>query len=267
MRGSLIFFGVCMALLSCSKEKNYEDILVIGHGAMGLENLNSFFHDNSLEAYEFALTIDGCNGVELDVQLSKDGKLWFYHDSGLQSETNGGGCIPDRTSAELSDITYSSVHHEKLFSLEQLDTAFLVGKKLFLDLRHYNECQGDYVSLDQVLSQLEYYGLKHPTSFSVHCITGRADWLAPLITAGFKVCFPVYSMEEVAHYQQLYPDLEGFIVKNNNIRGDEVMAIKQSNKKVYIFEVRSPKGIRSAMKKRPDGIITDDIRATLIEKY
>jgi len=45
-----------------------------------------------------------------------------------------------------------------------------------------------------------------------------------------------------------------------------VTKIRQAGKKIYIFEVRSPKGIRSALKKIPDGILTDDIRAAILEK-
>jgi hypothetical protein len=61
--------------------------------------------------------------------------------------------------------------------------------------------------------------------------------------------------------------LEGFVVKNNDFSETEITEIKAKNKKVYIFEIRSPKGIRTALKKFPTGLITDDLRATLIEQH
>ncbi len=266
MRGSLIIIPLLFILLSCSKQKEFNDVLVIGHAATGLEMMNSVYHDNSKEAMEFALAIEGCNGVELDAQLSQDGKLWFYHDVQLQFQTKGQGCIPDRTSSELSEIRYKSVHKEYLFSIGMLDTLLLNGKHLFLDLRHYNECGSAYVPVQQVISQLEEHGLKDPSSFTVHCITGYKGWIQPLINAGFKVCFSAYSLDEVSQCELVYPLLEGYVVKNMDFTGDDVSDIQKANKKVYIFEVRSPKGIRKALRKHPDGIITDDIRATLIEK-
>ena len=38
------------------------------------------------------------------------------------------------------------------------------------------------------------------------------------------------------------------------------------DKRVYIFEMRSPKGIKSALKKYPTGIISDDLRAAIIQR-
>jgi hypothetical protein len=43
--------------------------------------------------------------------------------------------------------------------------------------------------------------------------------------------------------------------------------LQAAGKKVIIFEVRSPKGIKSALKKHPNYLVTDDLRATIIEKY
>jgi glycerophosphoryl diester phosphodiesterase len=267
MRGSLILTALFFILHSCTKQKGFDDILVLGHAATGLDRMNSVYQDNSREAMEFALSVDGCNGVEMDLQLSQDGKMWFYHDVQLESQTNGQGCIPDKTSSELSGLHYKSVHQEGLFQIEDLDILFLKGKHLFLDLRHYNECGAAYVSIDQVISQLESHGLKDPETFTVHCITGYKGWIQPLINAGFNVCFSVYNMEDVAQSELAYPSLEGYVVRNKDFTTDDVSNIHKANKKVYIFEVRSPKGIRRALKKHPDGIITDDIRATLIEKY
>lgn len=267
MRGNIILLIGLLVLFSCSKGKNFDNVLVIGHAATGLEILNSVYHDNSREAYEFALSIEGCNGVELDVQLSQDGHLWFYHDSELQTQTNGDGCISEKTADQLSELKYSSVHHEGLFSLKELDTSLLMGKHLFLDLRHLNECQGTFVPVEQIILQLEEYGLKTPSGFKVHCITGYNAWITPLVSSGFNVCYSVYTMDEVNACELQYPGLEGYIVKNKDFTSDEVSSIQKANKKVYIFEVRSPKGIRKALRKHPDGILTDDIRTTLIEKY
>lgn len=266
MRGDLVVLFGAIWLASCSKNKDYDDILVIGHAATGLEIMNSVYHDNSREAFEFALSIDGSDGVELDVQMSKDGKLWFYHDSDLESQTDGEGCIPDRTTVELSALKYKSIHQEKLFSLQQLDTALLAGKHLFIDLRHLNECDGTFVPVENIILQLDLQGFDDAKSYTVHCITGYDAWITPLVAAGFNVCFSVYSMDEVTQCELMYPELEGYVVKNKDFTSDEVSSIRSANKKVYIFEVRSPKGIRKALKKHPDGVISDDIRATLIEQ-
>jgi len=42
--------------------------------------------------------------------------------------------------------------------------------------------------------------------------------------------------------------------------------IKSQNKNVFLFDIRAPKTIRQAMKKQPDVVIVDDVKAALIEK-
>lgn len=59
--------------------------------------------ENTLPA--FALAIEQrADGVELDVQLSRDGKLVVIHDETLGRTTNGTGRVADRTLAELQQL-------------------------------------------------------------------------------------------------------------------------------------------------------------------
>jgi hypothetical protein len=59
---------------------------------------------------------------------------------------------------------------------------------------------------------------------------------------------------------------EWVIIKNKGISEDEVQALHDLNKKVYIFDIRAPKETRLAIRKNPDGIVTDDLRTAIIEK-
>lgn len=267
MHSKFTILLVLLVLFSCSKEKGFDNVKVLGHAATGLENLNSVYHDNSKEAVEMALSMQGCEGVEIDIQLSKDGELWLYHDAFLNSETNGNGCISENEASYLDNLNYGSLHKEELIRLSELDLIQFKGKELFLDLRHYNECTSTFVSMTAMIQRLTELGMNNQADITVNCILGNADWIEPFIAAGFKVYYSIYSKSEGEAANADYPLLSGYIIKNKDISKDEVAWIRNTNKKVYIFEVRSPKGIRSAFKKYPDGILTDDLRATLIEKY
>jgi hypothetical protein len=74
-------------------------------------------------------------------------------------------------------------------------------------------------------------------------------------------------LEEFSEMETNFPLMDGYVVKNPDWNENEIQQLKNSSKKVYIFEVRSPKGIRKALRKAPDGLITDDIRNTLIEMH
>lgn len=265
MFGKIVLISIL--LVSCSKKKEFDQIKVVGHAATGLEILNSVYHDNSKEAVELALSIEGCDGVEIDIQLSKNGTLWLFHDDQLDKETNGSGCVNELTDNQLSSIEYKTIHKEKLARLKDLNFTLFKGKELFLDLRHINPCTGAFVNVTQVISNLNALGLHAITDFNVHCVLSYDQWISPFIAAGFKVDYSIYNLNEFNTYINLYPSIFGFVVRNSDFEKNEIEIIKNANKDLYIFEIRSPKGIRSALNKNPDAVITDDIRATLIEKY
>lgn len=59
--------------------------------------------ENTLAAFRQSLAI-GADGVELDVRLTRDGKLVVFHDRLLDRTSNGHGWVADRTLAELQSL-------------------------------------------------------------------------------------------------------------------------------------------------------------------
>lgn len=265
MRFKLLFLVLIAS--ACSKSKSFEGIEILGHAATGLENINSPYHDNTKEAVEYALSMEGCDGIEIDVQLSADGELWLFHNTNLELETNTSGCVPNLNFSDLSQTHYTTIGKEKLVRLRDLDTSYFKGKKILLDIRHYNECSNIFIDHIQLIQHLQEIGFNHPSSFEVSCILGNTDWINDFKSAGFSVLYSIYCVAEFNSYTLSFPTLDGFVVKNNDFSEADITEIKANNKKVYIFEIRSPKGIRSALRKHPTGVLTDDLRATLIEKY
>ena len=56
--------------------------------------------ENTLEAFELAVS-QGADGVELDIQMTKDGSLAVIHDETVDRVCDGGGCVADFTMKEL----------------------------------------------------------------------------------------------------------------------------------------------------------------------
>ena len=68
-----------------------KDIKVWAHrGASG------YAPENTMEAYRLAQRM-GADGIELDVQLSKDGELVVIHDEKLSRTSDGKGWVKDYT--------------------------------------------------------------------------------------------------------------------------------------------------------------------------
>ena len=71
---------------------------VVGHrGAAGVQP------ENTLPGFEYALSL-GCEYVETDVHLSKDGHSVIIHDDTVNRTTNGQGRVADLTLAELRSL-------------------------------------------------------------------------------------------------------------------------------------------------------------------
>ncbi len=59
--------------------------------------------ENTLVAFLLAADL-GADGIELDVQLSKDGEVVVIHDMTLETTTDGQGPVSERTLAELKEL-------------------------------------------------------------------------------------------------------------------------------------------------------------------
>lgn len=67
--------------------------------------------ENTLEAFEMSVK-QQADGVELDVQLTKDGELVVLHDETLDRTTDGKGFVKDYTLKEVQALKAVKTHPE-----------------------------------------------------------------------------------------------------------------------------------------------------------
>ncbi len=101
--------------------------------------------ENTMAAYIEAERV-GAEGLEIDVHLTKDGKLAVIHDDTVDRTTNGSGRVRDYTLAELQQLDAGSwfgteFHEERILSLEEV-LEWLQGNELLLNI------ELKYVALD-----------------------------------------------------------------------------------------------------------------------
>lgn len=255
-----------LILISCNKEKHYQDVKIIGHAANGLKIQSALFHDNTMEAVETSIEMPGCDGLEIDVQLSADQQLWLYHDPELNTETNRDGCIGNQSDAILETVRYKSIHREKLLALKKMPFQKLKGKTLMIDMRHYNACSQTVIDGAAFLQRLLEIPELYDGTIEVLLISNSESWASTFENTPFQLIYDVEFVED-AQAALSTNVFDGVMIKNARITKQQTSDLKSPGKKVIIFEVRSPKGIRDALKKLPDYLVTDDVRATIIEKY
>lgn len=72
---------------------------------------SAYAPENTLAAFRLA-AVQGADGVELDVQLTKDGELVVAHDETIDRVSSGTGFIKDYTLAQLKEFTFQKTHPE-----------------------------------------------------------------------------------------------------------------------------------------------------------
>ena len=67
--------------------------------------------ENSLEAFERAVRL-GADGVELDVQMTRDGELVVIHDERIDRVSNGSGMVGEYTLSQLRQYDFNRTNPE-----------------------------------------------------------------------------------------------------------------------------------------------------------
>ena len=121
--------------------------------------------ENTLEAFALAMEM-GADGIELDVQLTKDGEVVVIHDEVIDRVSNGKGLVKDYTLVQLRKfsfdnhmevleivknremhkrVIYSSFNHYSVQKIKELDqkaeTAYLYSD-VILNVENYAKGTG-----------------------------------------------------------------------------------------------------------------------------
>jgi glycerophosphoryl diester phosphodiesterase len=102
------------------------------------------FKENTLEAFQASVEF-GVMGIETDVQMSKSGELYLFHDDSLERLMGRGGVFHDLSEETIKSFRYSQ--GEKIPTLRQLLT-WLEGNPevgLYLELKFPEVCSDQYV--------------------------------------------------------------------------------------------------------------------------
>lgn len=100
------------------------------------------YPENTLVAFEKAAQINGLAGIELDIQLTRDGKMVVIHDEKVDRTTDSAGYVRDYTLAELKTLRIDAGEGriERIPSLEEvldlLESSMKLGLKLNIELKN-----------------------------------------------------------------------------------------------------------------------------------
>ena len=83
---------------------------------------SQMYPENTIMAFARAIEIKGLAGIELDIQMTKDGEIVVIHDERVDRTTDGTGYVKDYTYAELRKLSIEtgSSQKEKVPSIQEV---------------------------------------------------------------------------------------------------------------------------------------------------
>lgn len=127
------------------------------------------YSENTMLAFSKAIEV-GCDGIELDVQLSADGEIVIIHDETVDRTTDGVGLVREKTLAELKALNaYGAFPNQ--FGFQPIITLkeyfqYVADKPIFTNIELKNNVF-DYPKLEEkVIALVRSFELESRIEFS-----------------------------------------------------------------------------------------------------
>ncbi|MBO4727433.1 MAG: metallophosphoesterase [Spirochaetaceae bacterium] len=139
--------------------------------------------ENTLEAFDLAIKL-GADGVEFDVQYTKDGKIVVLHDERIDRVSSGSGFVSQMTLEQLRQLNFNKTHPEYAFcKIPTLDEVLELLKPTDLIMNiELKTGVNFYPGLEQeVIKKVQQFGLEKRVIYSSfnHASVIRIKKLAP----------------------------------------------------------------------------------------
>lgn len=241
---------------SFASDKDNDTLIVAHRGASALAP------ENTLSAFDMAVNL-GADYIEVDVQMTKDGKLVAMHDVTVDRTTNGTGRIKNLTYDDLTALDAGSwfsprFKGEKVPTLEAILDRYEGRTGILIELKH----PSIYPDIEEELAELltkrlnEGYTLSPiiVQSFDKQSIQ-EFHQLLPVIPTGI-----IIGTSEFSSGEDLFA-IDGFASfinpKANLVDASFMQQAKERNLNVFTWTVSDSKTAQSLRNLNVNGIITN----------
>jgi Glycerophosphoryl diester phosphodiesterase len=217
------------------------------------------YPENTMIAFEEAVRA-GCDGIETDLHMTKDGIIVICHDEKLDRTTDGKGFIVDYNYRELKQFNAGARFSEGIFN-EKIPTLdefldFVKEKGLVINMELKNNII-NYAGLEEsVIKKVHEYRLEENVILSSfnHYSMLKVKKLEQGIKTGLLYAATLYNVHEYAkglNADAVHPFFPA--VQDKNI----VKEIKESGLMINTYTVNEKVYMKQLMELGIDGIITN----------
>jgi glycerophosphoryl diester phosphodiesterase len=234
--------------------------IVLMHRGNGF---NTEFHQNTLPAAEFGLSV--LDGIELDIQLSKDGTLWLDHDNEVHDcDGNVVGCFQTLTDAEIfaAAVCSDTLRYHTLESVFQLMVSEYPESFISLDIKgQYCEIVNTKETMRQMAESVMALVEKYDMQKKVLVESNSIEFLQELDDQS-SVAQCVVSLGDVDEgiANAAYVKARGISLEYGveEVNAEVVSLVHNKGYGLVLWVVNEPEDITAAWNSKPDFIETDN---------
>lgn len=216
------------------------------------------FAENTMPAFESAFSVDA-DGLEIDVQLTRDGRIAVIHDETVDRVADGKGWVGDRTYDELSVL--NAAHHRpdleacRIPLLEEV-LELIQGTDKVINIELKDSVRLYPGLIEAAMAMVQKMGVQEQIIYSSfnHYSMARIKELDKDAVTGLLYSHPLYKpwkYAEAAEADALHPDY-----RNLRIPG-YMAACRERGLMVNVWTVDGEKDILQMLKADVDAIITN----------
>ncbi len=273
-----VWVVILLSVSACKKTdsaiQDNRRIHVIGHGGSGFTD-QSWYPPNSWTSAVEAVDRQGADGVEIDLQMSRDSVLFMYHDQHLDAASFCSGCVHGWAAGVLQDCVFKprsgSRAEERITRVERLLGKYASAEKkpvVFLDLKNPLDCLVD--STDE---WIKYY---QAFLYQVNRLISKYDAAEWVMLQSDKKEWLVYARSQYPEIRVLLDyikdtsdilyaarnDFYGVAAPDQDLSAADVALAHNHGLKVQLYGARLQEEMAEALNKRPDYFLTDNIPLT-----
>ncbi len=215
--------------------------------------------ENTLPAFQTAFDMDA-DGIELDVHMSKDGRLVVIHDYTLERTTNSRGSVADFTAAELARLDAGS-HYSPAFAgvgVPTLDAALnlAAGRGVNIEIKSTDPFGGPEVdAVAALIRDRDLYDTVIVSSFNPITLI-KMRWMDRRVRLGllYSADLPIY-LRQAWTSPMIQP--EALHPEHTMIDAAYMEAARRMGVAVNTWTVNDPDEARRLAQLGVDMIITD----------
>ena len=225
----------------------------------GHRGASQYAPENSMEAFQLAYDM-GADGIEFDVQMTKDGHLVVVHDEEISRVSDGQGYIKDYTLGELRRFQFNRTHPEykniKIPLLEDVLEQFKEKKDFLFNIELKNNIFAYEGMEERIISLVKEMGLLDRILFSsfYHKSMLRLRKINSNAKTAFLYCDGILDVHDYAKkyaVEAVHP--AWYLLNQDNM----FLFLRESGIEVNVWTVDSGKEIRRLCDMGVDGIITN----------